>query len=107
MTEPEDMRSAWLRLAELLAGAPNDEAAASLFRAVTGLSGTDPEADRAELARRVAADRNSSRAAAPADPWASDNDQAPAEFERSCGCLSRGGVFLPCYDHIDSDIQPQ
>lgn len=54
MADYEEARNEWLRLAELLAGAPSDDEAAALFRAVTGLTGIDPEADKAELARRVA-----------------------------------------------------
>jgi len=96
------MRAYWLRLAELLAGAPDDEAASKLFTAATGLSGSDLEADREELARRLAEADKRERDRAADRPRPTGNDQAPPEREWECGCITRDGVFLPCYDHIDS-----
>jgi len=54
MSQPEH-RARWIALAEELAAATTEDEALEIMRRVTGLTITDPEADRAELDRRVGA----------------------------------------------------
>lgn len=55
MSEPDELRAYFAKLARALTQCETDEEALQLMRDVTGLSITDPEADRAEIDRRVAA----------------------------------------------------
>lgn len=57
MTQPDDdaRRTRLLALAAQVAAADTDEDALAIMRDATGLTITDPIADRAELARRIAA----------------------------------------------------
>lgn len=55
MTQPDARRAHLLALAAEVAAADTDDDALAIMRNATGLTITDPDADRAELARRVAA----------------------------------------------------
>lgn len=106
MANPENQRDLWLALAVLLSNDLDDEQSAAVFRAITGLSVTDPDADRAELERRVAEAQKLRQDSAGAPPRLSETD-LPAgwvERERSCGCATiRTGErteFVPCGDHL-------
>lgn len=51
----DDVRDAWLRVSAAIAAAPDHATAVAIMRDVTGLTITDPDADRTILAQRIAA----------------------------------------------------